>query len=319
MGSKMKRAIITGATGAVGTALINFLIEKNIEILVFCREGSLRNSKIPDHPLITKKYYSLNQLCNIENETGKTYDVFYHFAWEGTTGQARNDMYLQNQNAKYTLDAVHAAEKFGCKKFVGAGSQAEYGRFDGKLSADTPTFPESGYGYAKLCAGQMSRYAAHELGMEHIWVRILSVYGPDDRKDSLIMYTISKLLDNEAPMLTKCEQIWDFLYSYDAANALYLLGEKGVDGKVYVLGNGTARPLNEYINDIQQMVNPKCNINYGAVPYSNNQIMHLQADISELCLDTGFIPKISFCEGIKEILQCNFQINSIDKTDNMAL
>ena len=96
----MKRAIITGATGAVGTALIQELIENQIEVLVFCREGSVRNIQIPEHPLVTKKYCSLSELASVENDTGKDYDVFYHLAWEGTTGAARNDMYLQNQNVK---------------------------------------------------------------------------------------------------------------------------------------------------------------------------------------------------------------------------
>ena len=48
----MKRAVITGATGAVGTALLQELIENNVEILVLCREGSARNSKIPDYKKI---------------------------------------------------------------------------------------------------------------------------------------------------------------------------------------------------------------------------------------------------------------------------
>ena len=56
------RAIITGATGAVGTALINELIDYGVEILVFCREGSMRNSLIPNHPLVSKKTCALNQL-----------------------------------------------------------------------------------------------------------------------------------------------------------------------------------------------------------------------------------------------------------------
>lgn len=43
----MKRAVVTGATGAIGTALIKELIKNNIEVLVFCREGSARNSPNP--------------------------------------------------------------------------------------------------------------------------------------------------------------------------------------------------------------------------------------------------------------------------------
>ena len=105
----MKRAILTGATGAVGIALIKELVSHDVEVLVFCREGSKRNAQIPENKLVTQKYCSLSELATVQNDTGKDYDCFYHFAWEGTTGAARNDMYLQNQNVKYALDAVAAA------------------------------------------------------------------------------------------------------------------------------------------------------------------------------------------------------------------
>ncbi len=298
----MKRAIVTGATGAIGTALIRELIRNEVEILVFCRKGSARNEQIPKHPLVTLKYCSLDQMASVVNDTGKEYDVFYHFAWDGTTGAARNDMYLQNENVRYALDAVGAAKRFGCKKFIGAGSQAEYGRVEGMLRADTPTFPEMGYGIAKLCAGHMTREQAHQMGMEHNWVRILSVYGPNDGAQSMVMSTIHKLKNNQIPQLTKGEQMWDYLYSDDAARAFYLIGESGVDGKVYVLGSGQVRPLAEYIEEIRAVVNPDAALGFGAIPYGPKQVMHLQADIEELTKDTGFVPAIEFRQGIHMIV-----------------
>ena len=299
----MKRAIITGATGAVGTALVKELITNNVETLVLCREGSRRNHQIPDHPLVTRKHCSLDQLASIENDTGKDYDVFYHFAWMGTIGDARNDMYLQNQNVRYALDAVGAAKRFGCKKFIGAGSQAEYGRVEGVLKPGTPAFPEMGYGIAKLCAGQMTRELAHQCGMEHNWVRILSVYGPNDGAQSMVMSTIHKLQNGEVPQFTKGEQMWDYLYSGDAARAFRLVGEKGINGKTYVLGNGKARPLADYIKIIRDEVNPKAKLDLGAIPYAPKQVMYLQADVEELRRDTGFKPEMRFDEGIKKILE----------------
>lgn len=299
----MRRAIVTGATGAVGTALVQELIDNNIEVLVFCREGSARNKQIPTHPLVTLKYCSLNQLSELKNETGKQYDVFYHFAWDGTTGTARNDMLLQNQNVRYALDAVEVAARFGCHKFIGAGSQAEYGRVEGVLKPDTPAFPEMGYGIAKLCAGQMTRERAHQLGMAHNWVRILSVYGPNDGAQSMVMSTINKLKKNEVPQFTKGEQMWDYLYSDDAGRAFRLVGEKGIDGKIYVLGSGKARPLAEYIEDIRSIVCPEGCIELGAIPYAPKQVMFLQADIGELTRDTGFLPQIDFPIGIESIME----------------
>ena len=299
----MKRAIITGATAAVGNAMVKELITNNVQTLVLCREGSRRNHQIPDHPLVTRKHCSLDQLASIENDTGKDYDVFYHFAWMGTIGDARNDMYLQNQNVRYALDAVGAAKRFGCKKFIGAGSQAEYGRVEGVLKPGTPAFPEMGYGIAKLCAGQMTRELAHQCGMEHNWVRILSVYGPNDGAQSMVMSTIHKLQNGEVPQFTKGEQMWDYLYSGDAARAFRLVGEKGINGKTYVLGNGKARPLADYIKIIRDEVNPKAKIDLGAIPYAPKQVMYLQADVEELRRDTGFKPEMRFDEGIKKILE----------------
>lgn len=299
----MKRAIVTGATGAIGTALVQDLISNGIEVLVFCREGSKRNTQIPEHELVTKKFCALSELANIQNDTGKDYDVFYHFAWGGTTGAARNDMYLQNENVRFALDAVSAAKRFGCHTFVGAGSQAEYGRVEGVLKPDTPVFPEMGYGIAKLCAGQMTREYAHQLGLKHIWTRILSVYGPNDGAQSMVMSTINKLKKGEVPQFTKGEQMWDYLYSGDAAEAFRLIGEKGVDGRVYVLGSGHAQPLAEYIRMIRDIVAPEGQIELGAIPYAEKQVMHLEADISQLRADLGWTPEISFEEGIKSMMK----------------
>lgn len=298
----MKRAIVTGATGGVGTALIKELVNKNIEVLVFCREDSARIANIPVNPLVHTIYCDLTELSKIQNTTGKNYDVFYHFAWMGTTGTSRNDMYLQNQNVLYALDAVGAAKRFGCTTYIGAGSQAEYGRVEGVLKSDTPAFPETGYGIAKLCAGQMTREYAHQLGLRHIWMRILSVYGPNDGTQSMVMSTIKKLKKGEIPQFTKGEQMWDYLFSGDAGRAFRLIGEKGVDGKIYVLGSGRARPLAEYIRLIRDIVCPNGQIELGAIPYAPKQVMCLQADITELNRDTGFVPETDFATGIKYII-----------------
>lgn len=294
--------IVTGATGAIGTALVKWLVDRKIEILVLTRENSRRNQNIPVHPLVHIKFCSLEQLEAIENDTGKTYDVFYHLAWMGAAGPQRHDMYIQNQNVRYALDAVRAAKKFGCHTFIGAGSQAEYGNTEAPLKWDTPVFPSMGYGYAKLCAGQMTRDYAAQLDLRHIWVRILSVYGPNDGAQSVVMYTIGQLRQGLTPQLTKGEQIWDYLYSDDAAKALYLLGEKGTDRKIYVLGSGTAKPLKEYIQIIRDIASPGTNICFGTIPYVKNQTMYLCADTSDLERDTGWYAETDFSEGIKNIL-----------------
>jgi nucleoside-diphosphate-sugar epimerase len=231
------------------------------------------------------------------------FDMFFHLAWEGTTGASRNDMYLQNRNVKHTVDAVGLASRLGCSVFVGTGSQAEYGRVEGALNSRTPAFPENGYGIAKLCAGQMSRVACRAKGIRHIWVRILSVYGPFDGAQSLISTAISKISNGEPTAFTSGEQMWDYMYSGDAAKAMTELAMSGKDGGIYCLGSGKVRPLHEYIEVIRDIIAPDTELGLGKMPYPDGQVMHLQADVSELERDTGYVPSTRFEDGIAKTIQ----------------
>lgn len=299
----VKRVVITGPTGAIGIALINCLIENGIEVLAVCREDSKRINSIPNHNLVKIVKLNLNEIYKLSDIISERYDVFYHLGWEGTFGNSRNNMWGQMKNIQYTLDAVEVAAKLGCYKFIGAGSQAEYGRVEGKLTALTPTFPENGYGIAKLCAGQMSRILCEQKNMDHIWTRILSVYGPYDGENTMIMSVIRKLAHGEKPSLTEGKQQWDYLYSKDAGYAMYLLGEKGVSGKIYCIGSGQTKALSEYVKILRDNISKDLELGFGEIAYAPKQVMHLCADITDLEIDTGFEPKYSFEDGIKETIE----------------
>lgn len=308
----MKKIIITGPTGAIGHALIETCIKEQIEVYAICRCHSARLASIPSSPFVHMVECDLENLTSLSDTLPHGCDVFYHFAWAGTTGGGRDDMYLQNQNVRYALDAVELCKKIECRAFIGAGSQAEYGRVDSILTPSTPVLPENGYGMAKLCAGQMTRHMCGAYGIRHIWTRILSVYGPYDGEGSMILSTIRKLLCHEHAGLTSGEQMWDYLYSEDAARALFLLGKKGMSGKTYCVGSGNALLLRQYIETLRDAVarelDESCtsfSLGLGDIPYDQKQVMYLCADISDLTNDTGFTPSISFEEGIaKTVVWC---------------
>ncbi|MDD3412684.1 MAG: NAD(P)-dependent oxidoreductase [Lachnospiraceae bacterium] len=305
----IKKVVITGATGMIGCSLIEELLKYNIEVLAIVNPNSPRISRIPKHnkvQVLACRLEDLEQLFMNEKNMDHIYDAFFHLAWSGTIGDGRNDMLLQNRNIKYTLDAVALAKRLSCKVFLGAGSQAEYGRVEEKINSNTPTNPENGYGIAKLCAGQMSRIECEKLGIKHIWVRILSVYGPCDGEATMIISGIRKMLRGEQPEFSKGEQQWDYLYCADAGRALYLAAEKGKDKSIYPIGSGKVRPLSEYIELMENAVKetkPDARALIGALPYRDKQVMYLCADIEELTKDTGFIPEVSFEEGIKKTVE----------------
>lgn len=299
----MNRVVITGPTGAIGVALIEELISREIEVIAVVRPGSKRKDNIPNSKYVSIVECDLSHLEKLPKLVNDTCDVFYHLGWDGTFGNSRNNMQGQLLNIQYTLDAVQAAKRMGCKRFIGAGSQAEYGRTEEKLNASVPTFPENGYGIAKLCAGQMSRIQCEQEGMEHIWMRILSIYGPFDGMNTMVMSVIRTLLKGEKPSSTKGEQKWDYLYSKDAGYAMYLLGEKGVPGKTYCIGSGTISELREYIKCIRDSIDKSLPLGLGEIPYAPQQVMSLCADITDLKKDTGFEPRYSFERGILETIE----------------
>ena len=308
MAVEIKRAIITGATGMIGVALAEYLLEQGILVTALVRKNSKKAERLPLHKGLQKVELDLSELSCEEalissGLLDQKQDVFFHLGWDGTFGDCRNNMDLQNNNIRYTLDAVRLAKRLDCQVFVGAGSQAEYGRTTEKLTARTPTFPENGYGIAKLAAGQMSRIFCQSLGIRHEWVRILSIYGAFDLERTMIMSAIRRLTAKEIAEFSKAEQLWDYLYVKDAAKALYLVAAYGRDGAVYPIGSGSARQLKEYIFTIWDKMEREGQISLGAIPYAKNQVMYLCADLSELTRDTGFVPEYTFEKGIEETIQ----------------
>ena len=295
----MKRILVTGATGCVGSAIVRRALAQGMEVTCIVHEGSKRLGNLPQDERVKIVECNLSNYNSL-NIDGQ-HDAFIHMAWEKTFGASRDDAETQTRNIQYTLDACHLAKRCGCQVFVGAGSQAEYGLQTVDLTPDLPVNPESGYGIAKYAAGKLSAMLCKSLGIRQNWVRILSVYGPNDGENTLISYVIRELKAGRSPELTKCEQTWDYLYADDAADAILAIAEKGVDGKAYPLGSGNGRKLTEYIEVIRKVVNPAIEVKYGAKDYYPHQPMHLFADINELTIDTGWEPAWLFYDGIKVI------------------
>lgn len=304
----VKKIVITGATSSLGTALVDECIKRNIEVLALVNPGSKNIDRITRADNVVIRECSLDALSKYES-IGATYDAFIHLAWAATAGEAaRNLITPQTLNILHSIDAVELAERLGCNVFIGAGSQAEYGRTDEVLTEETITRPETAYGMAKLCAGQMTRLACKQKGIRHIWTRILSAYGPNCQPQTVLNYTLTELLRDRRPALSAGEQIWDFIYTGDVARAFLLLAEKGKDGEVYVIGSGDARPLREYLLIAREVVEKEIGrsvpeIGLGDKPYSESSVMHLACDISKLRRDTGFEFETHFSDGIIETIE----------------
>lgn len=300
---KICTAVVTGPTGTIGHALCRRLLAEGCTVYAVTHPGSKRADTLPRDEHLHVIFFDAADYAALPEQLAEPVDAFFHLAWAHTIGAGRNDMPAQIANIACTVAAVRAAAQMGCCVFVGAGSQAEYGRVEGLLRPDTPTRPENGYGMAKLCAGQMSRLECERLGLDHVWPRVLSVYGPYDGPSTMISSAIRTLLAGGCPALTEGIQQWDYLYADDAAEAFWRMAVHGCSGAVYPLGSGQALPLRRYMEELRDAIDPALPLGLGQIPYGPRQVMHLQADLSALRQDTGFEPRTAFADGIRKTIE----------------
>ncbi|WP_022761367.1 NAD-dependent epimerase/dehydratase family protein [Butyrivibrio sp. AD3002] len=309
----MKRVLVTGGTGVTGTALVRYLLEKKIEVIAIVRPGSFREKYLPDDPGLHIVHKNLMEIGSIADEIKDygSFDAMFHLAWEGSTISdkvgSRDNMELQSRNIVYTVDAARLCKDIGSPVFVMTGSQAEYGEQGGDISEDISEdiipAPQNGYGNAKLCAENMTRIMCHKSGVKHICARLFSVYGPYDGTNSLINTSILKLLKGERPQYTKGEQMWNYLYSFDAAKALLFLAEKGKSCESYNVASRTQMPLKEYIRMMHDVVNSEISPIFGEKDYPGGKLTEMRSDISKLVAATGFSEEYSFKQGIEQIMK----------------
>lgn len=299
----MKKVIVTGATGMIGASLIDQMVKEDILVTAIIRPNSAKKSNLITHKNVNVVECDINQLLNLKNVLSKDYDTFYHFAWDGTYGESRDNAMLQEKNIHNTLEAVELAHDVGCNVFVGAGSQAEFGNVQGELSDAVPKNPITGYGIAKYAAGKLSAVKCEQFGMRQSWGRIVSTYGPRDNSYTMIMSSIIGMLKGERLSFTKGDQIWDYLYGEECSRAFLLIGKYGKHNKAYTIGSGKSRLLRDYIVAMRDIINPDLELGIGERDYYPNQVMKLTANIDELTEDTGFVPEISFEDGIRKTVE----------------
>lgn len=292
------RVIVTGATSMLGCALIKECLAHGVEVVALVRKNSSKIARIPVHPLVTLVNADLSDLRSVSVPV--QCDVFYHFAWGGTSKETRDDPQTHLENIQYTLDAAELAKRTGCKKFIGAGSQAEYGICTDRIYPDTKVEPTTSYGIAKYAAGKLSRKLCDRYQITHIWTRIFSVYGESDSEQTMVKYALRQFRDGTPAQFSAATQLWNYLYEKDAGKIFYLLGEKETPGGVYCVASEDTRPLKQFILEMKEIYGSQAECRFA--PPSDMPTVSLDPDISSLISAIGWRPQTSFSEGIQNMI-----------------
>ncbi len=292
----MKKAIITGANGFVGRALVNTLIAEGYEVFAILR---------CEQPFFTEKENINPVICDLQEistlpqlVSQRDIPVFFHLAWAGSGKLSeRVDIALQLEQIQGTVEAMKVAADLGCKKFIVSGSIMEE-----ELSAlvdDRQARPSMSYVYgaAKKAAHGFTLPLAVDLGIDLIWTQITNTYGVGEQSERLILSTLKKCIKRESLTFTAGTQNYDFIYIEDVARAFCAIAEKGIPFSSYVIGSGSPKPLKEFLLELQESVAPELEFVFGELPFTGVNLPLSAFDCRLLQEDTGFQPCVSFREG----------------------
>lgn len=294
---------MTGATGFIGSWLAEEMLNSGVGVTALVRDKNKVLPHIAGNPNCILVECSYDQIDQADGDFSPEYDAFYHLGWGGVSPACKNDIELQIGNIQSAVKAMRLSRKLGCKKFIASGTVAEYVLCEDVMDVYERQTPNDMYGAAKVSAHYFLEVLARQLDQPFIWTVIPSTFGERRTDNNIITYTIRSLLHGDKPLYGNLNQMWDFLYVSEVVRALRFIGEKGIHGKTYGIGSGVYKPLKEYIYQIRDVIAPEAELGIGERQNMSEQTFSSCVNIYDLIRDTGFVPRVSFDEGIKKTVE----------------
>ena len=298
----MKKAIVTGANGFVGSWLVKELVARDVEVFAIVKNKSSDITSLLDLDKVRIVYCDLREIVNLNNLiSDRDIDVFYHLGWAGSTGAARADYALQLSNTRYACDSAKVAKELACKKFLAAGTVTEKiaeRALNLNINAENMI-----YGVCKHSTHCLLDIVCKKIGIDYVWMQFSNIYGPYNISGNIVSYTLNELIHDRRPSYSKAEQPYDLMYVEDLVHALYLLGKHKTTKNCYFIGSGEPRLLKEYLLDIKVVYGNNCEIGIGERPEDGLKYELNWFQDSQLTQDVGFEPSFTFNQGIRKTIE----------------
>lgn len=270
---------ITGASSFIGVELCRYLLDNGHKVIAMSRRPNEHLDEIAKQGNL--EVFRADMQSLVDTAKGVRADVFLHLAWAGTTHEERNNPAVHDENVRLSLECVKLAKRMGCKLYVDAGSQAEYGIVSGVITEDTPCNPISEYGKGKLKMYQESSALTKVLGLKYIHLRILSVYGENDHDETLIKSALKKLKANEPIELRSGGQKWNYVYVKDAARqiaelSLHALNNESFKKDIFNIASNDTRKLQDFIIAMKEITGSSSELSFGG--YNTEKDVNLNPD-----------------------------------------
>lgn len=192
---------------------------------------------------------------------------------------------LISSNLKVLLNLFERfKEDENLKLFIQLGSSEEYGSEESPFKEENREAPNSPYALIKQLTTNTALMLYRNYKFPTMVVRPGNLFGPGQNENKFIPYIIKQLHENKPLNVSPCEQKRDFIYVEDFVNYIHeiLKHYKYTVGQIINVSSGTSISLREIIEFYKHYLKSSSIINYGALPYRENEAMDLRCDISKL-------------------------------------
>jgi len=305
----MKKVLVTGGAGFVGSHIVDALVERGLQVRVLdnLSTGRLENLE-QSRNKIDFIETDLTDATAVARAVTGVDCIFHQAALASVPRSVAHPLESHAACATATLTLLAAARKAGVKRLVYAGSSSAYGdqATPVKQESNLP-LPISPYAVAKLSGELYCQAFAAMKAVETVTLRYFNVFGP--RQDPKSEYSaviprfITALISGKAPMIFgDGKQTRDFTFVGDVVQANLLAAEaENVSGRVFNIANGARSTLLELVATLNKLLGTKIQPKHDDP--RPGDIRDSQADISEARKCLHFDPKISLEEGLRRSIE----------------
>ena len=294
----MKKVIVTGANGFIGSSLIKKMIANNVEVVAV--DITFAGNRLPDSNLITKVEAGVDAALAEKIPAGE-YDAFYHLAWRGVNGAEKADPNVQLANIQMAVDCANICKKLGVKKYLCAGTVAENATFS--LSNLEQTSGGMMYGVAKHACRLIVEDYCKNIGQQFVWMQFSNIYGVGNKTGNLVSYTLGELMAGKEATFGPALQPYDFIYVGDLIEAVYRLGANDTQKSFYYIGSGSPRQLKDYLLRIGELAGYADKVGIGIRPDDGIKYSIEMFDTSSLVEAIGVFVSTDFDSGIIKTIE----------------
>lgn len=293
----MKKVIVTGASGFIGSALVKKLLKMGCTVYAVVRKPDIFDGF--DSERLKPVVCDFSQYDGMAEKISDEIDCFFHFAWAGVAGNDSRKISVQAVNIRAAAAAIEQAKLLGVKEFLFAGSSYQY-RMEPVLKNGEEFFVRKNlYGLAKGAARNLLWAYAYEHNMRFNSVLFTNVFGIGDRSARSANVFISNLVQGRPLELISGEHLHDWTYIDDAVNGILAVMEHGVEGVDYYIGHRELESFRNIVTCVKDTVSPKSKLYFGHYQ-DKSYIDYEKIDLERLYQDTGFECTENFEESIKK-------------------